>query len=330
MQKPFASLIRVFMSLALIALALFLFRDKLPDVVAGLRAARLWLVLVAILIFWTAMTINALKWWILLRAQTKEVPFRALVNYTFVGFFFNNLLPANIGGDLMRGYGLARYMDRGAVAVASVMLDRLLGLAAYMSVATLASLVTVFLDGHSELSVLPVVATIAALSLLLLAAILLSRRVRRLVERVVKGTFLRRFGRIWDSLSLAFEVYRSHTKTLLIAFCVGLVGIASTSLLNFVLSESLGGGITLLEAFLFTPLIAMVLIIPISVGGVGLSQMAYPFFYGLVGIPAAHAFSMSVLMQAVQLFCSLPGGVLWIRWRRMPGDEAATPEPSHA
>ena len=62
--------------------------------------------LLALVLFVIAVITNAIKWYILLKAQGIPVPLRALINYTFVGFFFNNFLPANVGGDVMRGFGL--------------------------------------------------------------------------------------------------------------------------------------------------------------------------------------------------------------------------------
>ncbi|MCO6450287.1 MAG: flippase-like domain-containing protein [Caldilineales bacterium] len=330
MRRHIVTILRIAISVALIALVLYLYRAHLPAVAASLTSANLALVVLAILIFWLAMGINGVKWWVLLQAQTESAPLSAILNFTFVGFFFNNLLPANIGGDVMRGYGLARYTDQSAEAAASVVMDRIIGLAAYMSVATVAALVTVFVTGRSDLQILVVMAVGASMVLAALGAMLLSRRVRSLIDRLVNGTFLRRLAPMWESLSQAFESYRTHGKTLLLAFAVGMGGIAATSLVNYVLSLSLGGGIPFLHILLFTPLIAMVLIIPISIGGLGLSQGVYPAFYGLVGVNPAFAFSLSVLMSAVQLFCSLPGGVLWLRWRRRPNDDTANVTPSHA
>jgi hypothetical protein len=144
--------------------------------------------------------------------------------------------------------------------------------------------------------------------------------VRKLVGQLFSISFLRPLAPIWASLSQAFEAYRTHARILILAYGVGLCGIGSTVMVNYVLSQALGGGIPLLYIFLFTPLIAMVLIIPISIGGLGLSQGVYPAFYSLVGIPVAHAFSLSVMVSATQLFCSLPGGVLWLRWRKAASD----------
>jgi uncharacterized protein (TIRG00374 family) len=309
-------LFRGSVSLLLFTFILWRFQDKLAQVWQNLASANLWWVLVAILLFWAAMLINAFKWWTLLRAQKIHVPFSAMANFTFVGFFFNNILPANIGGDVMRGYGLARHTDKNAAAAASVVLDRIIGLSTYMSVATAAALTVVFLTGRAELWPLAAAAALALLALVLLAAFLISRRISRWISQWLHRSFLRKLAPIWDSLAAAFELYRFQYKTLLLAFLIGLSGIFATTMVNYTLSLALGGGISLVHIFLFTPLIALVLIIPISIGGFGLSQMAYPFFYGLVGVAGELALALSLFVQVVQLFCSLPGGLLWLLWKK--------------
>jgi glycosyltransferase 2 family protein len=74
--------------------------------------------------------------------------------------------------------------------------------------------------------------------------------------------------------------------------------------------------------FLLNPLIALVLMLPISIGGIGVSQAAYPFFYGLAGVPPSHALAVSLLMQAIMIVGSLPGAVFWLRGRqRQPAEQ---------
>ena len=327
MRRHLGTLLKVILSLGLIVFVLA--EVHLPTLMARLTAAHLGLVALAMLVFWLAMTINALKWYTLLRSQQLNVPFVALLDYTFVGFFFNNVLPANIGGDLMRGYGLTRYTERIAPAAASVILDRIIGLAAYMSTAAVAALVVVYVTGRQELRVLAWAAVAAVAVLAVLVGILLSRRLRRLIDRLLANTFLHPLARMWSALSLAFAAYRFQYRALAQAFGIGLLGIASTTTVNFILAESLGGGIPLLHVLLFTPLIALVLIVPISVGGLGLNQVAYPFFYGLVGVPYEHAVGLSLFIQAVQILCSLPGGVLWLRWRRRRSVSPLPTAPRH-
>ncbi len=98
--------------------------------------------------------------------------------------------------------------------------------------------------------------------------------------------------------------------------------------MNYLISQALGGGISLLHIFLFTPLITFVLLIPISIGGIGLNQSAYVFFFNLVGVPEEKSLAISLIMQAIIIVASLPGGVLWWRQRSVrqpePAAEAVT------
>ena len=50
--------------------------------------------------------------------------------------------------------------------------------------------------------------------------------------------------------------------------------------------------------------------------GIGVSQTAYPFFFSLAGVPTDHALAVSILMQAIMLLGSVPGGFVWLLGRR--------------
>ncbi|RME72953.1 MAG: hypothetical protein D6784_12680, partial [Chloroflexi bacterium] len=75
----------------------------------------------------------------------------------------------------------------------------------------------------------------------------------------------------------------------------------------------LHGSIPPIYIFLFNPIIAVALIAPISIGGLGTGSVLYVYFYGLVGVPQTLAFALSLVKQAEIYVGSLPGGVLWLR-----------------
>ena len=308
------TVLKVVVSLALIVWVLS--RVDLPRVGEQLRSANLWFVLLAFLLYLAAITVNGVKWQVLLRAQGIRVPFGAVLEFLFVGFFFNNFLPANVGGDVMRGYGLARYTDRTADAAVSVVVDRIVGLMAYMCTAAVAAIVAVNMSGHSELQQVEWIAFIALAVLVLGFAVLLSRRLRALIGQIFEWRLLRRLSPLWEKVSEAFNAYRFRTDALALAFGVALVGIVCTAFTNWFLSQSMGGLMPLAAIFLFNPLIALVLMIPISIGGLGVSQNVYPFFFSLAGVPSDHALAVSLVMQVVMILGGLPGGVFWLRRRR--------------
>jgi uncharacterized protein (TIRG00374 family) len=318
-------------ALITVALVIYVFsKVDFQDVKAELASANLWLVLLALALYLGAIAVNAVKWYVLLRAEGVIVPFRAVLSYMFVGFFFNNVFPANIGGDVMRGFGMARYTDRTAEAAVSVIVDRFTGLLAYMSTAAVMSIVVVVFLGYSGLIVLLYMAVIALIAIAGALAVLLSRRLRRLVGRLFQWRFLAPLAPMYASVSLAFDAYRFRYAALILAFGIALVGLMLTNVVNWLLFEAIGGGVPLVYIFLFNPLIALVLLIPISIGGHGVIQNAYPFFYGLVGVPESYAVAVSVLMSFVIVAGSLPGGVLWWRNRRAADETASTIKPSQA
>lgn len=297
-------------------LIVYLFsRVDLAEVMGILASARLGYFLLALLLYLAALAINALRWQVLLRAQDIAVPLPALLEYTFVGVFFNNLLPTNVGGDVMRGYGLARYTDRVAEAAVSVLVDRIVGLVAFMTSAVVAALIAVRATGQTELRRLAWAAAITLGGVSLAFLLLLSRRLRMRLEHLFHWPPLARLAPLYHRLSRALDAYRHGGKTLALAFVIGLILVFLTNFVNWFLAEALGGGIGLLHISLFNPLIALVLLVPISIGGLGLNQSAYVFFFGLVGVPERLALAVSLLLQLIIYVSSLPGALLWWRGR---------------
>jgi hypothetical protein len=312
-----------------LGLVVYLFtRMDLAHVSQVLKEANYLFLLPAALLYVAAMTNAGLKWYVLLRAQGIRVPFRAVLSYTYVGFFFNNFLPANVGGDLMRGYGLARYTEQGAEAAVSVVVDRIVGLMAFMSSAVVAALFAVFVMHQENLRGVEIAAVIGLVVIAAGFAVILSRRVRAVVERLFAWKLLTPFGPIYSRLSTALNAYRHSYGPLTVAFFLSLLTLLLTNFTDYLIAQSLGGGIPLIYIFLFNPIIAFVLLVPISVGGLGITQAAYPFFYGLVGVPSSLAFTVSLLKQLIIYAGSLIGGVLWWRRRAGAGDTSSRAEPA--
>jgi uncharacterized protein (TIRG00374 family) len=305
-----------------------------------LATANYWYLLLALILFIVAIVTNAVKWYILLKAQKILVPFAALVNYTFVGFFFNNFLPANVGGDLMRGFGLARYTERSAEAAVSVIVDRIIGLLAFMFTAVVAALIAVNVvqveqetTGRILADNLAQIETAAIVGMLVMMsgfAIMLSRRLRQLVGKIFRIKFLKPLAPLYQRISEAFGAYRRQYGALFWAFSVGVITVLLTGLIDIAIVAGLHGQIAPIYIFLLNPIIAVALIVPISIGGLGTMSVLYVYFYGLVGVLEPLAFALSLVKQAITYLGSLPGGLLWL-WSRnatkslkQPKDRAET------
>jgi hypothetical protein len=318
--------LKVIISLGLMAYLFYRFLSNPQDrtvLLTTLTTANYAYLVLALALFVLAVISNAIKWYILLRAQGIQAPFSTLANYTFVGFFFNNFLPANVGGDVMRGFGLARYTARSAEAAVSVIVDRIIGLMAFMFTAMVAALIVVNVapagqTGDKLAENLTQVEIVAVMGLAVISGafvIMLSHRLRLGLGRMFALKFLSPLAPLYQRVSDAFGAYRSQYGALLAAFVVGVITVLLTGLVDLAIVAGLHGEIPPIYIFLLNPIIAVALIVPISIGGLGTGSVLYVYFYGLVGVPEPLAFALSLVKQAVVYVGSLPGGVLWLRAR---------------
>jgi uncharacterized membrane protein YbhN (UPF0104 family) len=68
------------------------------------------------------------RWYLLARAQDLPFQISTAIRLGFVGNFMNTFLPGAVGGDLVKAAFVAREQSRRTVAVATVLVDRLVGL----------------------------------------------------------------------------------------------------------------------------------------------------------------------------------------------------------
>ncbi len=81
---------------------------------------------------------SAWRWGLLLGAQGVEVPARTLTGSFLVATFFNNFLPSNIGGDVIRIADTARPAGSKTLATTVVLVDRGIGLLGLVLLAAVA------------------------------------------------------------------------------------------------------------------------------------------------------------------------------------------------
>lgn len=326
MKDKLVTLLKAVISIGLIVYLFYRFLSDPEDRAAlqgYLNTANYGYLFLGFALYVSAMIANAVKWWVLLKAQGIPVPLKPVVNYTFVGFFFNNFLPANMGGDVMRGFGLARYTERSAEAAVSVIVDRIMGLLAFMFTALVSALVAVniilasdpntdpaLIQSMSQVRSIAIVGTaVMALGFL----IILSHRLRELISKIFVIKFLQPFQPLYNRLSDAFGAYRYQYKALIGAFTIGVVTVILTGLADIAIVAGLGGSVPAIYIFLFNPIIAVGLAVPVSIGGLGTGSLLYVYFYGLVGVSEPLAFALSLVKQAIVYLGSLPGGWLWLR-----------------
>jgi uncharacterized protein (TIRG00374 family) len=337
LKDRFLTVLKVAISLGLVA---FIFTRPVfrsVDWSAVLSDLSLWPWLLGFALYFVAIGFQVLKWQYLLRTLDVAVSFPELYRHNLVGLFFANLPLSMIGGDIARGWDLARQREGKTAQIAvSVLVDRLVGLAGFLVAAVLGLAGAVLLLDRPDLTWL--LASIAAILLvfLLALAVLMSQRLRRLVERVFSLGPLRRFLPLYQNLSDSVQVYRTHVGALAVALGLGLLTVLTTCVVNYLAAVAAGTPVPLAWVLVLTPLTAFAPFLPSIASGLGWNQGVFIVLYvelAQLGGSDPDAFAASVLimslaMQAIIILSSLPGAVLW--WRRRGVDSAADQQASPA
>jgi len=222
-----------------------------------------------------------------------------------------------VGADIARGWDLARHTEGQAAQVAvSVLVDRLVGLAAYLVSAVLGLLYAVIGLGRSDVTWVLATMTLVLTMFSLAFAVLMSQRLRRLVERIFGLGPLSRFLPLYQKLSDSVQVYRTSPGVLVVAFGLGMVTMVATCLVNYLAAVTVGAGVSLDWVFVLTPMTAFAPFVPSIASGLGVNQGVFvALYHNLAGLLSqASALALSLAMQIIIYAASLPGAVLW--WQR--------------
>lgn len=71
---------------------------------------------------------SCLKWKTVLDVREPKVPFFTLIRIYLIGYFFSNLLPSNVGGDVVRSFYTGRLINSQTYAAVSVFVERFSGI----------------------------------------------------------------------------------------------------------------------------------------------------------------------------------------------------------
>ena len=308
--RPFGRLLRILLVVAVTAYVLW--RARPSAVLDALVHADLKWIALAVALVVVDRTLMAYRWIVLLCPIDPALrpPLSAVIRIFFVSTFAGTFLPTSIGADVVRAFGLSQLRVAPGQAVASVLMDRLLGVVSIL----IMGVVGLMLAQTQDL------ASIRSIEVpLFITAHRVGGGWRRCVQRVCRS------HRGIDRASLAVcadstarrrpdagdarirpPSRRTRERP------AGSLGVQVLRIIQaYCLGRALAIDLPVLVYFAFVPLILLVMLLPVSINGIGPSQVAFVWFFGRAGVPEAQAFALSLLFVALGIVGNLPGGLLY-------------------
>jgi hypothetical protein len=303
-------------------LLVFLFRQfgvRVTGLVGGIRD---WhYVLAACALSVTVVPfLSASRWQLFLRVAGIDETVGALWRINWISMFHGLLLPSSQGFDLLRIYHIERrHPDQRGLAGGTVLIERMLGLA----LLCVLSLSTLRFVADSQAFV-PLASTVVAVTAATAAAmaLVLSERTHGLYAgRRFANPWLDRVFAYLSSLHGAiakFPYRRVLASSLVLIVCFQLCTVASV----YLLFRAYGYEIPLVQHVALYPAIAILSMVPITVGGLGVREGFFVYFYSRLGVPADVAIGVSIFNFAVLLLLpALLGGLLHL-WETLTGQRS--------
>jgi uncharacterized protein (TIRG00374 family) len=256
--------------------------------------------------------ISTHRWRLLLLAKGIKINFLKLFSFYFVGMFFNLFMPTLVGGDLFRTYDLYRETSDVKESAASILLERLSGLFALV----ILSLLSLIL-GFSQIKDEPVVIysiTILSFSFFSLIILIFNENLKNFLSKIFKNI------KIWEIIikfhTTIFEYKRyplTFLKVILLSFVVQIISL----FIFYTMTVALNLNINFIYVWLFTPLITLFSMIPVSLGGWGLRESATIYLYSKIGISSEESLILSLSVSFIFTLASLIGGIILIVRKRL-------------
>jgi uncharacterized protein (TIRG00374 family) len=309
--------------IAVVLTAALVYISHPREIWAAVTQADPWLLALAFGLVLVDRAVMAHRWYELLGPafSGRRPPFLDVLHVSFVSSYLGTLLPTSVGGEALRVVAFARRGFDGARVLATVLMDRVLGVISMLLIAIIGTGLAPHLLRD------PVIATPLALVFagsLLTAALLYSRRAVALawtlLRRLTPRRLLPQARRFLLAIHRHAADHRTVTWVLAESMLVQLLRITQA----YLVGTAIGLHLPYTAYLALIPLALLVLLLPVSIGGMGTGQASFMLLFGRVGVSGADAFTLATLLLLLSLLGNLPGGLAYALGReiREPGAPA--------
>ncbi|HUK33859.1 MAG TPA: lysylphosphatidylglycerol synthase transmembrane domain-containing protein [Vicinamibacterales bacterium] len=318
-EKPKTSLTRRLVTMGVklavsVALLWLLFsRIDVAKLWASARHASVAWMAIALAAYAASILVMVWRWWLLLEAQDVSMPFPALFGSMSVALFFNNFLPSNIGGDVVRISDTAKVARSKTLAATVVLADRTMGMMGLILVAATGVSFVASPVGRSPLPLWPSWLWAGFTSGMLVGGLMLwSPGGVGWILRPLMVLHPEWVGGRIGSLTATLQRFRNHMGAMITCFVGAVVVQVMTVGFGWAVARALGIPIGPFDLAVVVPLAGVVQMVPVSVNGFGVREATYSLYFTRIGLPIESAILLSLTSTALVMLYSLTGAAVYV------------------
>lgn len=327
--------IRIFIQVLIsIVILLVLFRIvQSQHVFEQLRSISPIALVCALVLYMLGFIMNTYRWRLMLDHLGVHERFRVLYELYMIGLFCSLFLPTGNGGDVVRAYDVARRSGKTAQTVLATLQERFLGLGVSLLLGFGATLY--YLPRIPETlkvwAILMQAVSLPMTLLLMFPSLWLGLMIRLgqtgIGKRLMQFSIVHNIvGLAWRHLEPLAQVPAFRPLQILYSTAVTLAATLMAVIAYYILGQSLNIQIDFMAYCLVIPLVWVVRLAPISLGGIGVGEGAFVFLMGLFSVSSAASLSLALAILAIITVTALIGGVfLGLRMLRGTWQTPSTP-----
>jgi uncharacterized membrane protein YbhN (UPF0104 family) len=299
-------------AVSLILLTILFSKIDVGQLWGGIRRASFAWLGAALALFFVNVLASVWRWHVLLAAQSVFIERRRLLASFLVANFFNNFLPSNVGGDVIRISDSAKFTRSKTTAAIVVLMDRGLGVMALVLVAAIAATAAGMVH-PAAVPIWPIWLWAgffggAALSApALIAPVGFGRLLQPLT--VFHPEWVG--GRI-ENLTNILARFRDRPRALATCFLGALFVQATMVIFYFLVARALHLDVALSDLGVIVPISFVVQLLPVSVNGFGVREATFSLYFQRIGQPIAAALLVSLVGQALIMLFSVTGAAVYV------------------
>ncbi len=276
-----------------------------------LKKADIILLFFVFLLLWVERGWAVFKWQYLLRAQGGDISLWSLFCVYNIGTFWGVFLPSSLSTDVVRGYYLSQKTKNVEMAAASVVVDRMMGLFSLL----FCCLVSVMVYSSTFSKEVTRFVLVLTFGCALATPCAFLQVVPDFLERRIPFFTRYAIGRKLIGMQRSFLSYRQYPLVMLISFFNSLILQVIRAVTMYYTALAFQVDVELVKFFIIVPVTVIVIMIPVSIGGLGVREGSFVSLFGLVGLGLNESFAIAGTNSIMVTVVGLLGGVFYLSFK---------------